>query len=219
MSDAAQLHAHDIEAAGAGGGEPDVAYGAGNHVHFYAELGYREIVQHVPEAQQHLHWSIQWQTQVLATDQDVIGTEGVVRAHAKRVFSGHEAGVDLAQFAVSARETIAPLPLFAEHLYDICFFRHIDEIGPYKQPRRQHCDDAHGGNAGEPFFQRCIFRFIVRLSVGCTAIAEYRQRHEQVDRNENKAGDPQGNVDGRVDRAPVGGQRRKPPGTQPVKDQ
>ena len=42
---------------------------------------------------------------------------------------------------------------------------------------------------------------------------------EQIDRNEHDARDDKRDIDGEIDVAPIGRERRKPPGAHEVKDQ
>src|SRR5258708_40187317 len=88
--------------------------------------------------------------ELLARDQDVVCAPGVLWIDAERVVGSDEHGIGGAQYAVPPGKTIAPGPLLAHGLDHRRLFRYRDELGPYKQTRRQHRGDPHRGHDGEP---------------------------------------------------------------------
>jgi hypothetical protein len=73
------------------------------------------------------------------------------------------------------------------------------------------------GPDGEPRFELLVFRIVGCLSSFLVMKAEDAIGHESDHREEHHAGDPEGDADGVVDVAPVGGDRRPPPRAVDVK--
>ena len=217
MGRATQLLAQDIEGTGAGRGKPDVGHHARHHIHLDPKLRHSEVVQHVLGAQQHLDRLADGEVHFLASHQDVVLPVGIFWIHAKRVFIADEACVNGAQHPVLAGEAIAPVPLLSDHLHDRGVLRNIDEFGPDHQTRRQHGNDAQCGQPDQPPFQLLVLGFVMGACADAAPEAVDRICHEQIDGDEDKAGDPEGDADRVIDSHPVGGDGCKPPRAQKVK--
>jgi hypothetical protein len=150
-------------------------------------------------------------------DQHVILADRIVRIHAKRIVDTDLRGVGRAQLPIFAGKAIRPGPLLAEHFDQRGVFRHVDELGPHRQARREHRRDADRCDAGEPPLELFVLGFVVRLVTRTMAVPDDGVGHKQVHRHEHDAGDPESHVDGRIHGVPVGSDRCEPPWAQEMK--
>ena len=155
--------------------------------------------------------------QVAIFDDDVVLPVRVVAIQAHGVVGTDVADIGGTHPAILARKAEAPLPLLAHDLDLGRVRRNRDELVPDKQARCQHGCNADPGPDAEPPFELLVFRIIVRLSSFLVMKAEDAIGHESDHREEHHAGDPEGDADGVVDVAPVGGDRRPPPRAVDVK--
>ncbi len=150
-------------------------------------------------------------------DQDVVLSVRIRRIHSERVVAADELRVDRAELAVLPREAVHPVPLLPHCLHLGRVLRHIDESRPDDQAGGQHRGDPHRGQDKQPPFELLVLGFVMRTCACAVAVAEHRPRHEQIDADEDDAGNPERDADRVVDRAPVGGNRREVPRTEEVK--
>ena len=121
---------------------------------------------------------------------------------------GHGGG---AEHAVRTGETVAPLPLLTGHLDHRRIGGNGDIFVPGEQPRRQHSGDADPCPQGQPLFELDVLRLVMGFVPRPRAVFEQGQRQEKVEADKGDRADVQGDHQGVVDRAPVGGDRSHPP--------
>ena len=88
----------------------------GHHVHLYAELGHREIVQYVLRTQVDLHWPVNRQVQLGVVNKHVVRAQRVIGIEAEWICFRHERAVDVAELAVRPWKSKTPVPLLAHRL-------------------------------------------------------------------------------------------------------
>ena len=108
VSDAAELGAENLEAAGARRRQPEIGDHARHHVHLGAELRHVEIVDHIDRAQEDLHRLSDFQMQFAAFDDDVIKCGRIVAVEAERILGGDVARFRGSELAVGAWQAEAP---------------------------------------------------------------------------------------------------------------
>src|SRR5262245_40486684 len=111
------------------------------------------------------------------------------------------------------------MPLLAYGLDIGCVVGHLHEVGPHEQTRRQHRCDADRRENGEDHFELRALGLVMRRVTGAGPELPEAVRREEIDGYEDNAADPEGYVDGEVDRAPVRGERSEVPGAREVEDQ
>ncbi|MAF48029.1 MAG: hypothetical protein CMM10_07195 [Rhodospirillaceae bacterium] len=156
--------------------------------------------------------------QIVAFDQDIIGAVGIVRIDAERIVVVDQLGVSGAQFAVPAGQAVIPAPLLAENFEFRGALGDGDKIVPGDQSGSQQSDDTGGGHPGKPPFELCVLGLIVSATIFSVTIAVNAIGHEQDDRDIGDPGDPECDDDGVIQRTPIRGKRRKPPGTPNMKN-
>src|SRR5687767_6424422 len=111
------------------------------------------------------------------------------------------------------------MPLLADGLDRRSVFGDLDEVGPDEQARRQHGGDADSRERGQRDLELGALGLVVRFVACAGAEAPDAIGGEEIDRNEDDAADPKGDVDGEVDRAPVRGEWREVPGAREMENQ
>ncbi len=168
-------------------------------------------MQDVLGAQQHLDRAIQRQMDFLAGDDDVVLPARVVRVHAKRVGRRDKARVRGAELAAPAGKAKAPLPLLAHHLQDHGVDGRAHVLRIDEQARRKQRNHPKCGARDQPQLQLAVLRLIGRARAVAMAVAPDDVGDEQVDDDEEDAGDDQCDGQRVVHLLPVGGKRRRPP--------
>ncbi|MGX1141778.1 hypothetical protein AB7M11_006014 [Bradyrhizobium ottawaense] len=118
---------------------------------------------------------------------------------------------------VLARKAEAPLPLLAHDLDLGGVRRHGHELMPDHEAGRQHGRDTDSGPDAQPPFELFVLGIVISPSSLFVVKAEDAIGHEGDYGDENKARDPERDVDGVVDIGPVRGDRRPPPWAVEVK--
>src|SRR3981081_2486719 len=214
---ATKLSAQNIKRSGSDGGYPEIGDHAWNHIHLGPELGHVEIVQDIDGAEQNLDRLADWKVQVAAFDHNVVLPMRIVGIQAQRVVGTDVADIGCAQPAILPREAEAPAPLLTHDLDFGSVRRNRDELVPDNQAGCQHGSDADRSPYGEPPFELFVFGIVGCLPSLLVMKAEDAIGHERNDREENRPGDPERDVDRVVDVAPVCGDRRPPPRAEEVK--
>ena len=214
MRDAAKLLAENLVFADLGRLQPHVGFETRDQVHLDPELGDREVVQHVLGAQPEPHRSAHRDMDDRLVDEDVVAAVGVVGIDAEGIVAADQAVVDDAEFAVPSGKAEIPVPLLADGLHFERIVGHLHELGPDEQAGCQHRGDADRGQHGQPDLQLLVFGLVVGFCTGLVSIADDRVSHEQVDGDKHDTRHDQRDVDRGVDHPPVGGDRRKRPGTE-----
>src|SRR4029077_7982491 len=92
-----------------------------------------------------------------------------------------------------------------------------DELGPGVESRRKKGRDSYRGPQRETLLELRVLGFVMGFASLPLAIADERVDHEEIDCDENRAGDPERDVDRGVDQTPVGSERREIPTAQQMK--
>ncbi len=216
MCDSAKLFTEHFVGAGFGYLEPLIGHHAGHEIHLDAELRHREIVQDVGRAQQKVNRLVHGQAGNRRVDDDVVLSGGVRRIDAERVVGRHLADVGVAELAVLARVTIAPVPLFADRFDLHRIVGHLDEITPGDEARREHCRHANRRDDGQDDLELVTLGLVVSLVSRLVPEPDETVSREQVDQHEHDAGDPKRDVDREVDQAPVRCEIREVPGVEVI---
>ena len=122
-------------------------------------------------------------------DQHVIQTSRVVRLHTEGVVHTHLTHSDLAEYTILTGETKTPVPLLANHFDHFGVIRHLDNQGQGPQTGRQNRNDTYGCDDGEPPFNFCAFRLVMRLAALTVTVFDHHPDEEPVEGNINDSGD------------------------------
>ena len=176
-------------------------------------------MQHVLGTQQEFHRAVDRNACLGVLDQHVVLAVGVIGIHSERVVGADAFGIDLTEFAVLARVTIAPVPLLANGFNLVGVLGHIDEARPNEQAGRQHRGNTDCCHYSQPGFELFVLRLVGRPSIFLVAKLDDAVRHEKVDRHEHGTRHPERDIDREIDHRPVGSQRGESPGTDNVKNE
>ena len=146
-------------------------------------------------------------------DQDIVLAQRVIRIHAERVCWRNQFAVDVTKLTVRTWQSVAPVPLLADSFNLHGIVRHIHEFGPDEKTRRQHRHNTDRRENRQPGFKLVILRVIDRFGALFGAVFEHRIGHKQVDSHKHEPGDPERDIDGVVNLAPIGSQRGECPRT------
>src|SRR5690606_35610417 len=107
------------------------------------------------------------------------------------------------ELAVGAGEAVAPMPLLRERLDGHRAFGDADEVAPDEEAGRQHRGDADGRDGRQRDLELLAFRLVMGAMRFTMPVLDEAVRGEEVDRDEDDAGDPERHADGEVDGVPV----------------
>ncbi len=153
-----------------------------------------------------------------AGDDDVVLPVRIVGVQPQRIARSDKARIGGAELPARAREAEAPRPLLPDHLDQHRIARRAHIVRIDEQARRQQRHDAQRGAADQPEFELVIDRLVGGTAAVAMAITPDHVADEQVDADEEGAGDDDRDGQRVVHLLPVGRERRRPPRAQEVEE-